>query len=236
MTILRSGGIDIFYIDESVLYPNFFATVVRVPFLRNQQSQWRFVWENAYDQADQWRRLLSKRHNVKFRQELHAHEILGRKGLLHKQNRNLTVEENIKCILECLKLSKTERKLRLESLLHELHLEPLAKKKAVALSGGERRRLEITRALVTNPIFLMLDEPFANIDPISVHDLKKMIQHLSNKNISILITDHNAREIFSVVHRSYIVMDGRVLISGSVEELVNHNEVRRAYLGNEFKL
>jgi lipopolysaccharide export system ATP-binding protein len=150
--------------------------------------------------------------------------------------RNLTVEENIKCILECLKLSKTERKLRLESLLHELHLEPLAKKKAAALSGGERRRLEITRALVTNPIFLMLDEPFANIDPISVHDLKKMIQLLSNKNISILITDHNAREIFSVVHRGYIVMDGKVLISGSVEELVNHNEVRRAYLGNEFKL
>jgi hypothetical protein len=102
MTILRSGGIDIFYIDESVLYPNFFATVVRVPFLRNQQSQWRFVWENAYDQADQWRRLLSKRHNVKFRQELHAHEILGRKGLLHKQNRNLTVDESFSLYAEAL--------------------------------------------------------------------------------------------------------------------------------------
>jgi hypothetical protein len=102
MTILRSGGIDIFYIDESVRYPNFFATVVRVPFLRNQQSQWRFVWENAYDQADQRRRLLSKRHNVKFRQELHAHEILGRKGLLHKQNRNLTVDESFSLYAEAL--------------------------------------------------------------------------------------------------------------------------------------
>lgn len=150
--------------------------------------------------------------------------------------RNLTVEENILCILESLDLSKADRKLRLEQLLHELHLEPLAKKKALALSGGERRRLEITRAMVTNPTFLMLDEPFANIDPISVHEVKQMIQHLSNKNISILITDHNAREIFSVVHRSYIVIDGKVMISGTMHELVNNAEARRSYLGTDFKL
>lgn len=150
--------------------------------------------------------------------------------------RYLTVEQNIMCILECLPINKAERKRRLEELLQELHLEKLAKKKALALSGGERRRLEITRSLVTNPTFLMLDEPFANIDPISVHEVKLMIQHLSQKNISILITDHNAREIFSVVHRSYLVSDGKVMLSGTVHELVNNEDARRTYLGTEFKL
>ncbi len=150
--------------------------------------------------------------------------------------RNLTVEDNILCILECLELNKAERKRRLQELLHELHLEPLAKKLASALSGGERRRLEITRALVTSPTFLLLDEPFANIDPISVHEVKLMIQHLAQKNISILITDHNAREIFSVVHRSYIVIDGKVMLSGTVDDLVNNDDARRSYLGTEFKL
>jgi len=150
--------------------------------------------------------------------------------------RYLTVEENIMSILECLPLTKAERKLRLEQLLGELHLERLAKKKAIALSGGERRRLEITRALVTNPTFLLLDEPFANIDPISVQEVKQMVTLLSKKNISILITDHNAREIFSVVHRSYIVRDGKVMMSGNVDELVNNEEARRTYLGLEFKM
>jgi lipopolysaccharide export system ATP-binding protein len=150
--------------------------------------------------------------------------------------RQLTVEQNIMCILECLALSKAERKKRLEQLLHELHLERLAKKRAIALSGGERRRLEITRALATEPTFLMLDEPFANIDPISVHEVKQMIAHLSQKNISILITDHNAREIFSVVHRSYLVSEGKIMISGTVDELVNNEEARRIYLGHDFKL
>lgn len=150
--------------------------------------------------------------------------------------RSLTVEENILCILESLKLTKAERKARLEELLVELHLEPLAKKKAQALSGGERRRLEITRALVTKPTFLLLDEPFANIDPISVYEVQNLIRLLSNKNISILITDHNAREIFSVVHRSYLVSEGKVMLSGFVEELVNNEEARRRYLGTEFKL
>ena len=150
--------------------------------------------------------------------------------------RNLTVEENILCILECLPLSKVQRRERLQELLNELHLEPLAKKKAVALSGGERRRLEITRALATNPCCLMLDEPFANIDPISVFEVKHMIQHLSQKNISILITDHNAREIFTIVHRGYIILDGKVLQSGNVDELVNDELVRRSYLGADFRM
>ncbi|MFQ5729483.1 MAG: LPS export ABC transporter ATP-binding protein [Waddliaceae bacterium] len=150
--------------------------------------------------------------------------------------RHLTVEENIMCILENLKLSQGQRNARLKELLEELHLTPLAEKRAVSLSGGERRRLEITRALVTNPSFLLLDEPFANIDPLSVQEVKEMIAHLSQKGISILITDHNAREIFSVVHRSYLVRDGKVMLSGTVEELIHNEEARSTYLGNEFKL
>lgn len=150
--------------------------------------------------------------------------------------RYLTVEENVMSILECLPLTKAERNLRLEELLGELHLEKLAKKKAIALSGGERRRLEITRALVTNPTFLLLDEPFANIDPISVQEVKQMVTLLSKKNISILITDHNAREIFSVVHRSYIVRDGKVMMSGHVDELIHNEEAKRTYLGLDFRM
>jgi len=150
--------------------------------------------------------------------------------------RHLTVKQNILCILESLSLSKAERNARLEQLLAELHLEPLAEKKAIALSGGERRRLEITRALVTDPTFLLLDEPFANIDPISVSEVKHMIRHLSGRGISILITDHNAREIFSVVDRNYLVYDGKVMLSGTVEELINNEEARHNYLGVEFSL
>ena len=124
--------------------------------------------------------------------------------------RHLSVEDNILCILETLPLTRDERQARLQELLSELHLEKLAKKKATALSGGERRRLEITRALVTQPQLLLLDEPFANIDPIAVSDVKKMIHHLKNKGISILITDHNAREIFSIVDRSYLIRNGKI--------------------------
>ncbi len=150
--------------------------------------------------------------------------------------RYLSVEDNIMCILECLPISKVERKERLERLLQELHLERLAKKKAISLSGGERRRLEITRALVTDPTLLMLDEPFANIDPISVQEVKQMIAHLAKKNISILITDHNAREIFSIVDRSYLVIEGKVMLSGTVDNLINNEDARRTYLGHNFKM
>lgn len=150
--------------------------------------------------------------------------------------RNLTVEENILCILESLPLSKKERAIQLEHFLNELHLSHLATKKASALSGGERRRLEITRSLVTKPNFLLLDEPFANIDPISVQEVKQLIELLSKKKISVLITDHNAREIFSVVHRSYLVFEGKVIRSGTPEELIHDEEVRRTYLGEHFKL
>lgn len=150
--------------------------------------------------------------------------------------RQLSVEENILCILENLALSSAERKIRLQELLKELHLEHLSKKKAVALSGGERRRLEITRALATHPSLLMLDEPFANIDPISVQEVKHLIRLLAKKNISILITDHNAREIFSIVDRSYLMRDGKLLLGGTVDELLNNQEAREFYFGHEFKL
>ncbi len=150
--------------------------------------------------------------------------------------RHLTVEENLLCILETLPLNKKMRALKLEELLHELHLEKLAKKKAYALSGGERRRLEITRALITTPNLLLLDEPFANIDPISIEEVKGLIRHLSKKGISILITDHNAREIFSIVERSYIVSEGKVLLSGTVNELISSPIARQTYLGEGFTL
>lgn len=148
--------------------------------------------------------------------------------------RTLTVEENILSILETLPLSKADRKVRLEELLEELHLSSLAKKPALALSGGERRRLEITRALVTNPTCLMMDEPFANIDPISVEEVKAWVRLLAKRQISVLITDHNAREIFSLVDRSYLVYEGKVLRSGTMHDLVNDPLVRKRYLGDHF--
>ncbi|NGX51130.1 MAG: Lipopolysaccharide export system ATP-binding protein LptB [Chlamydiae bacterium] len=150
--------------------------------------------------------------------------------------RNLTVEENILCILETLPITRAERKRRLEMLLEELHLSPLAKKRAATLSGGERRRLEITRSLVTSPSLLLLDEPFANIDPLTIYDVKQMIRHLKSKNISILITDHNAREVSSIVDHSYLIQEGRVTHSGTIEELLESKEARSTYFGEDFEL
>lgn len=148
--------------------------------------------------------------------------------------RSLSVEDNILCILETLPISN--RKERLNALLRELHLEHLRKKIAVSLSGGERRRLEITRALVTQPSLLLLDEPFANIDPLAVVDVKHLIHLLRGKGISVLITDHNAREIFSIVDRSYLIQDGKVFLSGPSETLINDPQARKTYLGEDFRL
>lgn len=148
--------------------------------------------------------------------------------------RSLSVEDNILCILETLPIPN--RKERLDALLHELHLEHLRKKTASSLSGGERRRLEITRALVTQPSLLLLDEPFANIDPLAVADVKHLIHLLKEKGISVLITDHNAREIFSIVDRSYLVQEGKVLLSGPTEALINDPQARKTYLGEDFRL
>lgn len=150
--------------------------------------------------------------------------------------RQLSVEDNILCILETLPLSLKERKERLSSLLSDLHISHLAKKKACTLSGGERRRVEITRSLVTNPSLLLLDEPFANIDPIAVQDVKTLIHLLKQKGISVLITDHNAREIFSIVDRSYLISDGSVMISGTVHELLHNQQARQSYFGEDFHI
>jgi lipopolysaccharide export system ATP-binding protein len=146
--------------------------------------------------------------------------------------RSLSVEENIRCILEMIPHSP----FTLDQLLAELHLTPLRYKKAATLSGGERRRLEITRALATEPSLLLLDEPFANIDPLAVADVKSLIRILKQKGISVLITDHNAREIFSIVDRAYLVREGKVLLAGTPESLVQDPEARRTYLGEDFRL
>jgi len=150
--------------------------------------------------------------------------------------RQLSVEDNILCILETLSVSYAEKKKKLEELLNELHLTHLRKNKACSLSGGERRRLEITRALANSPTLLLLDEPFANIDPLAVQDVKNLISLLKQKNISVFITDHNAREIFSIVDRSYLIYEGKVMLSGTVEELLSNKEARRTYFGESFKL
>ncbi len=150
--------------------------------------------------------------------------------------RHLSVEENILCILETLNLSKNETKERLTKLLAELNLTHLRKEKAISLSGGERRRLEITRSLVREPSLLLLDEPFANIDPLAVQDVKHLIKILKKKNIGVLITDHNAREIFSIVDRSYIVQEGKVMLSGNVDSLLKSKEARKYYLGEDFSM
>lgn len=150
--------------------------------------------------------------------------------------RRLTVEENIMAILETLNISPRERKKRLESLLEELNIAHLAKSKAYTLSGGERRRLEITRALVTNPSFLLLDEPFSGIDPIVVAEAQEIIKDLKARGLGILLTDHNVRETLSITDRAYLIAEGRILISGTAEDLINDPEARKIYLGEKFRM
>jgi lipopolysaccharide export system ATP-binding protein len=150
--------------------------------------------------------------------------------------RKLTVEENILAILETMKLDKAEQKRRLEKLLKELSIGHLAKQNAGTLSGGERRRLEITRALVTEPKFILLDEPFAGIDPIAVEDIQKIVRQLKDRGIGILITDHNVHETLSITDRSYLLFEGKILKAGTSEFLVNDEEARKIYLGKQFRL
>lgn len=150
--------------------------------------------------------------------------------------RGLTVEQNILAILETLKLSRAERQQRLTSLLAELNLTPLAKSKGYNLSGGERRRAEITRALVMQPKFILLDEPFAGIDPIAVGEIQKIIEHLKTRGIGVLVTDHNVRETLKITDRAYIVHAGGVFRSGTPAELAADTEVKRIYLGADFRL
>jgi len=150
--------------------------------------------------------------------------------------RKLSVEENIMAILETLPISRVERNERLRFLLDELNISYLAKNKAYTLSGGERRRLEITRALVTNPSFILLDEPFSGIDPIVVNEAQEIIKELKEKGLGILLTDHNVRETLSITDRAYLIAEGRILISGTAQELIDDPQARQIYLGEKFRM
>ena len=150
--------------------------------------------------------------------------------------RGLTVEQNIMSILETLDLDASQRRTRLRELLAELNLTPLAASPAHTLSGGERRRAEITRALVMNPRFMLLDEPFAGIDPIAVAEIQKIIFHLKERGIGVLITDHNVLQTLKITDRAYIVTDGAIFRSGTPAALAGDAEVRRIYLGSDFRL
>ncbi len=150
--------------------------------------------------------------------------------------RKLSVADNIMAILETLDITAQERASRLEMLLKELELTHLAKQKAMTLSGGERRRLEITRALVTDPSFILLDEPFSGVDPIAVYDVQQIIAQLKNKNLGILITDHNVRETLSCVDRAYLMSEGNIVCEGDSNYLVNDEKAKELYLGPKFSM
>jgi lipopolysaccharide export system ATP-binding protein len=150
--------------------------------------------------------------------------------------RKLTVEQNILAVLETLSLSPSERRRRLDQLLNELGITHLARQRAFTLSGGEKRRLEITRALVTNPQFILLDEPFSGIDPITVFECQEIIRELRRRGLGVLLTDHNVRETLEITDRAYIMAEGRVLIAGTAQELITDARAREIYLGEKFRL
>jgi lipopolysaccharide export system ATP-binding protein len=150
--------------------------------------------------------------------------------------RKLTVEDNIRCVLELTNMSKTERQEKTESLLEEFSLTSIRKNRGDLLSGGERRRTEIARALATDPKFLLLDEPFAGVDPVAVEDIQKIVAHLKKKNIGILITDHNVQETLAITDRTYLMFEGKILKAGKPEDLANDKIVRKVYLGQNFEL
>jgi lipopolysaccharide export system ATP-binding protein len=167
--------------------------------------------------------------------------IRARKGIAYLPQepsvfRGLTVEQNILAILETVNISREARSKRLKELLSELNLTPIAQSMAHSLSGGERRRVEITRALVMSPTFILLDEPFAGIDPIAVTDIQEIIFHLKERGIGVLITDHNVRETLKITDRAYIVHDGVLFKSGTPSELAEDDAVKEIYLGTEFRL
>lgn len=172
------------------------------------------------------------------RKAMHQRARLGMGYLTQEPSvfRKLTVEENILAILETCRLDGTERKVRLKMLLDELDLTPLARSKAYTLSGGEKRRLEITRALVTSPKLLLLDEPFSGIDPIAVYEVQKIVRRLRERGLGVLITDHNVRETLKLVDRAYLIHRGEVICEGTGEFLVNDSKAREIYLGPEFNM
>lgn len=150
--------------------------------------------------------------------------------------RGMTVEENLKAVLEMTNYSKEYQRERVENLIEEFRLQKVRKNKGIQLSGGERRRTEIARAVAINPKFILLDEPFAGVDPIAVEDIQSIVRTLKDKNIGVIITDHNVHETLSITDRTYLLFEGKVLKAGSAEDLANDEEVRRVYLGQDFKL
>jgi len=150
--------------------------------------------------------------------------------------RGLTVEQNIRAVLELVEPDKAKREAHLDSLLDEFKITRLRKSPSIALSGGERRRVEIARALASKPSFMLLDEPFAGIDPIAIGDIRDLVRHLTERGIGVLITDHNVRETLDLVDRAYIIYDGQLLTEGTAEEVITNEDVRRVYLGDEFSL
>jgi lipopolysaccharide export system ATP-binding protein len=150
--------------------------------------------------------------------------------------RGLNVEDNIKAVLEAVEPDAKKRQVELDALLEEFHITRLRKTPTIALSGGERRRVEIARALATRPAYMLLDEPFAGIDPIAVGDIQTLVRHLTQRGIGVLITDHNVRETLGLTDRTYIIYSGEVLMEGRPEDIVNNPDVRRLYLGEEFRL
>jgi lipopolysaccharide export system ATP-binding protein len=150
--------------------------------------------------------------------------------------RGLTVEENILAVLETVEPNKAERQLQLDALLEEFRITRLRTSPAIRLSGGERRRVEIARALASRPSFMLLDEPFAGIDPIAVNDIRALVRHLTQRGIGVLITDHNVRETLDLVGRAYIIHDGMVLTHGTANDIINNEDVRRVYLGDQFRI
>jgi lipopolysaccharide export system ATP-binding protein len=150
--------------------------------------------------------------------------------------RGLNVEENIRAVLEVTEPDRRRREADLDALLDEFNIARLRKTPTIALSGGERRRVEIARALATRPSYMLLDEPFAGIDPIAVGDIQKLVRHLTNRGIGVLITDHNVRETLGLTDRAYIIYSGEVLMEGTPDEIVNNPDVRRLYLGEEFRM
>lgn len=150
--------------------------------------------------------------------------------------RNLTIEDNLRCVLEFTNLSKKQQHEKVESLIEEFGLEHVRKTKGISLSGGERRRTEIARALAVDPKFILLDEPFAGVDPIAVEDIQEIVIKLKDRNIGVLLTDHNVHETLTITDRSYLLFEGKVLKSGTSEELASDEMVRKVYLGQNFEL
>jgi lipopolysaccharide export system ATP-binding protein len=167
--------------------------------------------------------------------------VRARKGISYLSQepsvfRKLTVEDNLMAILETQNLTKEDREKRLKELLRELNISHLAKNKAYTLSGGERRRLEVTRSLIISPYYILLDEPFTGIDPIAIAEIKEIIKNLKNKGIGVLISDHNVRETLEICNRAYILNDGKILEDGEPEKIIRSSKAREIYLGKEFKL